>query len=307
MSKDIIAPVASVTVTSIHTITAQIIATKNTVGRILAMAYIELGGLLTQAKELVPPGEWGYYLENEVDFSHRTANNCMKLYAEYMKNPDSQALANMPYSKAVRFLSLPEGDREEFLENHDVENMSSREFDKAIQEARAAAKAAEDRNQDLAEQLKSAQADNVTNKNLIKQLTEARDNAVADAEAAQKKVKDLKDNPKVPKSVIDNLASEASRQAAAAYQSRIDEAVKAKDAAERIAHEAQQKLSAAQNAARVSSPEAAAFSVLYPQIETSFNQLNGCYLKVVGADPELGEKLKELMRQLVARFQKAIN
>jgi hypothetical protein len=298
--------VASVTVTNIHTITAQIISTKNTVGRILAMAYIEIGGLLTKAKELVPPGEWTYYLENEVNFSHRTANNCMKLYAEYSKNPDSQALANMPYAKAVRFLALPEDEREEFLETHDVENMSSREFDKAIKEARAATKAAEDRGNDLAEKLKLAQADNASNQDVIKQLTDARDRAVADAEAARKRVEDLEKNPKVPKSLISNLASEASRQAAAAYQSRIDEAVAAKEAAEKVAQEAQQKLSVAQNFARVSSPEAAAFSVLYPQIETSFNQLKGCYLKVAGADPELGEKLKDLMRQLVDRFQKSI-
>ena len=40
MSKEIAAPVVSSTVTNIHTITAQIISTKNTVGRILAMAYM---------------------------------------------------------------------------------------------------------------------------------------------------------------------------------------------------------------------------------------------------------------------------
>lgn len=307
MSKEIAAPVVSSTVTNIHTITAQIISTKNTVGRILAMAYIEIGGLLTKAKELVPPGEWTYYLENEVEFSHRTANNCMKLFAEYSKNPDSQALANMPYAKAVRFLALPEEDRAEFLESHDVENMSSREFDKAITEARAAKKAAEDRSENLEKQLEAEKADNASSQDLIKQLTEARDKAVADAEAARKQVQHLKENPKVPKSLIDSISSEAAKQAEAAYRSRLEKAVEAKNEAEKKVQEAQEKLAAAQNTSRVSSPEAAAFSVLYPQIETSFNQLNGCRLKVASADSELGEKLRNLMCQLVDRFQRALN
>ena len=147
MSMEMTAPVATVPATSIATITAKILATKDTVGKMLAMAYIELGGLLTQAKELIPPGEWSSYLENEVEFSHRTANNCMKLYAEYSKNPDSQALASMPYTKAVRFLSLPEIERDDFLEKHNVENMSSRELDQAIK-ARNAAVAAQQKAED---------------------------------------------------------------------------------------------------------------------------------------------------------------
>lgn len=309
MSMEMTTPVATVPATSISTITAKILATKDTVGKILAMAYIELGGLLTQAKDLVPPGEWSSYLENEVEFSHRTANNCMKLYAEYSKNPDSQALACMPYTKAVRFLSLPESEREDFLEQHDVESMSSREFDQAIKDrnaAIAAQKKAETEKKNLSEQLHNANAVVTDKQAEIDRLIAERDKALADAETAQKEAQELKDNPAVPKSVIQKLAAEASKQAAAAYQAKIDDAIAAKESAEKIADEAQQKLDAAGKVARISSPDAAAFSVLYPQIETSFNQLKGLCMKIACSDPELGEKLKDLMRQLVERFRKAV-
>lgn len=323
MSANIPAPVATVTVTNIHTITARILATKDTVGKVLAMAYIEIGGLLTQAKELVPPGEWGYYLENEVDFSHRTANNCMKLYAEYSKNPDSQTFANMPYSKAVRLLSLPEDEREEFVEKNDVENMSARQLDQAIKErneALAAQESAEAEARDLRQQLLDAQQQAASAKSCeetwqetIDKLTAARDKAVSDAEAAKRKMQRLKDNPNIPQETIDKLAAEASEKAAADFQERLDKAneqlqavTDAKVAAEKAAQEAQQKLAGAQNAARVSTPEAAAFAVLYPQVTEVFNKLNGCRKKVAINDPELGEKLLEKMRQLLADLQKAV-
>lgn len=323
MSANIPAPVATVTVTNIHTITAKILATKDTVGKVLAMAYIEIGGLLTQAKEMVAPGEWGYYLANEVDFSQRTANNCMKLYAEFIKNPNSQAFANMPYSKAVRLLSLPEEDREEFVEKNDVENMSTRQLDQAIKErndAVAAREAAEAEVRDLRQQLLDAQQQAATAKSsedawqeTINKLTAARDKAVSDAESAKRKLQKLKGNPNIPQETIDKLAAEASEKAAADFQERLDKAneqlqaaTDAKAAAEQAAQEAQQKLANAQNAARVSTPEAAAFSVLYPQVKETFNKLDGCRKKVSINDPELGERLLEKMRQLVADLQKAV-
>ena len=323
MSKEIAAPVATVTVTNIHTITAKILATKDTVGKILAMAHIEIGGLLTQAKEMVPPGEWTYYLENEVEISHRSANNCMRLYAEYMKNPDSQALANMPYTKAVRFLSLPEEERQDFLEQNDVENMSTRELDQAIKERneeRAARESAEAEAMVLRQQLldaqqqaSSAESNEAEWRTQVEKLTAARDKAIADADKAKQQMQKLKDNPKIPQATLEKLSAEASAKAAAEYQAKLDEANKqlqaatdAKAAAEKAAQEAQQKLANSQNAARVSTPEAAAFAVLYPQVSEVFNKLNGCRKKVSINDPELGDKLLEKMRQLVADLQKAV-
>lgn len=323
MSIEMQAPVATVTVTNLSTITAKIHAIKDTVGKVLAMAHIEIGGLLTQAKEQVPPGEWTYYLENEVDISHRSANNCMKLYSEYMKNPDSQALANMSYTKAVQLLRLPEEDRAEFIESHNVEDMSTRELDKAIKECselKAANAEAEAKNRDLEQALLDAQQKLANAKSTedswqeqIDKLTAARDEAVAAETKAKQQLQKAKDNPKIPPATMEKLSSEAATKAAAEYQAKLDDAnnrlkaaTEAKAAAEKAAQEAREKLANAQNAARVSSPEAAAFSVLYPQVKETFNKLNGCRLKVAVNDPELGEKLKKLMVDLVRELQEAV-
>ncbi|MBR0293461.1 MAG: DUF3102 domain-containing protein, partial [Acidaminococcaceae bacterium] len=44
---------------------------------------IEIGKRLCEAKEMVPHGEWGSWLEKEVNFKQSTANNLMRIYTEY--------------------------------------------------------------------------------------------------------------------------------------------------------------------------------------------------------------------------------
>lgn len=309
MSKEIATPVANVTVTNLHTVTAQILATKNTVGKILAMAYIQIGGLLTQAKELVPPGEWTYYLENEVEFSHRTANNYMKLFAEYSKNPESQALASMPYAKAIQLLSLPENDREAFMAEYDVEDMSSRELGQAIKERneeRKSREQAEALNAELSKSVEDAKRDLASSQEQVNSLEAALKAAEEKAAAAQAQIESLRENPSVPNDLIKKLSAEAASKAKELYQQQLDKASFEKDAAEKEAADLRSKLKAAQNAGRVSSPEAAAFSVLVPQIESTFNQVHGCIKKVTVSDPELGKKMLKILQDKMAGFQRAL-
>ena len=102
-------------------------------------AAIEIGRLLFEAKALVEPGGWSKYIEEELPFSHSWANNYMKLYTEFGSDQtslfgDSQAYMNLRPSQALEIIRLPEGEREEFMETHDVENMSSRQLKAAIDE-----------------------------------------------------------------------------------------------------------------------------------------------------------------------------
>ena len=102
-------------------------------------AAIEIGRLLFEAKAMVEPGNWGKYIEEELPFSHSWANNYMKLYTEFGSDQtslfgDSQAYMNLRPSQALEIIRLPEGQREEFMETHDVESMSSRELKAAIDE-----------------------------------------------------------------------------------------------------------------------------------------------------------------------------
>lgn len=97
----------------------------------MATAVIEVGKRLIEAQELVPHGEWGEYVTHSCGFSQRTAQTYMQLAA----NPaNAQTIADLPYSKALALLALPDGKIEEFRAEHPVEDVSVRELKKQIAE-----------------------------------------------------------------------------------------------------------------------------------------------------------------------------
>lgn len=109
---------------------------------------IEVGRRLTEAKELVPYGSWGDWLKAETDFSDATASRFMKLHSEYGAllgdgSEDFATLKKVSVSNALRLLALPENEREEFVKEHDVEHLSTRELDKLLAERDEAIKRAE--------------------------------------------------------------------------------------------------------------------------------------------------------------------
>lgn len=103
---------------------------------------IEIGRRLVEAKTMLEHGEWGEWLEKSVDYSQRTASNLMRIFDEYgssqitffCDNAKSQALANLSYTQAVALLGIPPEEREEFVKEHDIENLSTRELQQAIKE-----------------------------------------------------------------------------------------------------------------------------------------------------------------------------
>lgn len=66
----------------------------------------------------------------------------MKIYEEYGQDTialkggfdESQAIAKLNYTQAVALLSIPSDEREEFINQHDFESMSTRELQQAIKE-----------------------------------------------------------------------------------------------------------------------------------------------------------------------------
>ena len=57
-------------------------------GIILSYA-IEIGRRLEEVKAMLPHGEWGAWLKNELDYSQSTAQNFMKVFREYGDNQQS--------------------------------------------------------------------------------------------------------------------------------------------------------------------------------------------------------------------------
>lgn len=97
----------------------------------MATAVIEVGKRLIEAQELVPHGEWGEYVTHSCGFSQRTAQAYMQLAAN---SANAQTIADLPYSKALALLALPDGKIEEFRAEHPVEDVSVRELKKQIAE-----------------------------------------------------------------------------------------------------------------------------------------------------------------------------
>ena len=104
---------------------------------------IEIGRRLVEAKELLPYGEFGGWVTRETGYSSSSANNFMRLYLEYgdMQGSlfgatlaDSQTYGKLTVSKALELLALPAGEREEFVAENNVEEMSTRELRAAIRE-----------------------------------------------------------------------------------------------------------------------------------------------------------------------------
>ncbi|RAR39644.1 DUF3102 domain-containing protein [Paenibacillus sp. MDMC362] len=95
---------------------------------------IDIGKKLKEAKELVTHGEWGGWLQDNVNYSQSTANNFMRVSEEY---ENSQTLANLSYTQAVALLSIPAEERETFAEENKVEDLSTRELQTLIKEKKA--------------------------------------------------------------------------------------------------------------------------------------------------------------------------
>ena len=177
---------------TIETITGEIKALRT---QTLA-CVIEIGRRLKEAKAMLPHGEFGTWLEKEVEFSQSTANNFMKLFDAYGSaqsclfgaEVNSQAIGNLSVTNALRLLAIPEDEREAFAAEHDVEHLSSREMDKLIKERDALQRKFDEANADAALTLDE------TKKKAICARADA-DAAAERAEALKKELDELKSRP----------------------------------------------------------------------------------------------------------------
>lgn len=125
--------------------------------RRMALAYcIEIGRRLVEAKTLVAYGSWGDWLQANVDYSQSTAGNFIRLFEEYGPaggllggEADLQTLGKLSYTQAVALLAVPAEERAAFLEENDVEGMSTRELQQAIRERDEARKQLEEARDDV--------------------------------------------------------------------------------------------------------------------------------------------------------------
>lgn len=206
--------------TAIGVRTADTIATEiNTIKRqtqkIMLASSIEIGKRLTEAKDMIDHGAWGKWLQDNVNYSERTAQNLMRVYDQYgdkfgMTEMDSLFASGAPnvfeelsYTQALALLSLPtDAEREEFVKENDVASMSTRELQEAIKarkEAEDRAIDAEKRAWEAKEKLKEAEnralqaEDKARNAEQDERLTAAE----RERDVLQKRVLELEARPEI--------------------------------------------------------------------------------------------------------------
>lgn len=98
-----------------------------------ALNLLQLGRVLTEAKPLVPHGEWGAWIRTNALMGERTAQSYMQAYAEF--GVDSK-IAELGTTKIVKLLPMAPEERDALMRENDISAMTTRELDRAIREQR---------------------------------------------------------------------------------------------------------------------------------------------------------------------------
>lgn len=178
-------------------IAAEINVIKRQTAQSCLRAAIEIGKRLQEAKALVAHGEWQKWLAENVEYSVSTANNLMKLQTEYGEADQLSIFSTnredifgaLSPSKALALTKLPEEERAEFVEQHDVDALSVRELNREIERLREALCAEQAEKQEAALQAEEACA---RAEAYQKEKQRAQDQAKAAEKAAGEKLEGLK-------------------------------------------------------------------------------------------------------------------
>lgn len=314
----------------IAAITAEIIQLKQDAGS----AILGIGQRLIEAKALLSEGEWLSWLSDQVDFSPRTAQRFMRLAKEWT---DATALSHLGATKALTLLALPAEEREQFMAENNVVDMTSRELERAIRErdeARQAAEAARAEAQTAEESRAKMAADMVALEAIRRSAQESSAKAREALEQARAELQELREKPVevAVETVVDQEAVEAARAAAIReMQAKVDKAEAASRAAEEqrkaaeaamhkaevdtatanaiilsreaelaeVRRQLEETAKAEKRAAAVGTEELATFKLLFDQTKKAVNKLQDVLLKVRGqGDADMAEKLKAAMLAL---------
>ena len=257
-------------------------------------AVLTIGRCLIEAKDMLRHGEWLPWLAEKVGYSEKTAQNFMRLAREF-SNP--QAIADLGATKALKLLALPADEREQFVADHNVIDMTTRQLEAAIKErdeARAAAEhAAAD--QMAAEQARDKMAEDMRLLNArLAGSKEEREKAVQDVARLEKELAELKARPVdvAVETVMDQDAiDKAKDEVRGEMQNKLDKAKEAAARAKYRQQEAEAKLDTVQaqlqdaerarkNAAMAADEDMAAFKVLFQQAQENANKIRGILLKL---------------------------
>ncbi len=298
---------------TIEAITGEILDAKRAGGE----AILTIGRCLIEAKDMLPHGEWKNWLVDRVEFSERSAQRLMRLAREW-SNPTT--LSDLGASKALSLLALPPEEREQFVAENNVIDMSARQLEQAIKERDEARKAAEEAkaNADTAEQARSKmEADMAIVNASLEAAREEKQRADHEVERLAKKVLELKSRPVdvAVETVVDPEAiAKARAEAIAEMQDKLDKAKERQKKAEERAKESQAALELAEaqlqdserarkNTMVAFDEDMATFQVLLQQAQEQANKMRGILLKLRGrSNKTAAQGMEKAMRALAEYF-----
>jgi hypothetical protein len=311
---------------NIDTITVEIINLKNQAKTTFLAYACEIGKRLCEAKNKLNHGEWGAWLKEKVDFSQSTANNYMNLYVEYGDGSalllgagaNSQAFANLDYSKAIMLLAIPAEERESFVTENDIEHKSSRETDKLVKDYKTALeekKKLEEENARLAGYQKEA------SDNMIKALTAQRkltekerelEKVKAELEAARHS-EPVEESPALSDEELDQIKADAKHEAEEQFKAELkarEDALKneiaaekaKKEAAEARAKEANDKIAEYEKQAKMSNPFVAEFKLVFEDFQSKADVLLSIIASAKRDDPETAAKLRKALDAALSKI-----
>lgn len=294
---------------TIETITDEILDAQRRGGE----AILTIGRCLIEAKEMLPHGEWLPWLNEKVAYSERTAQNFMAVARRY-SNP--QTLADLGMAKALALLALPDSERDEFVQDHNVIDMSARQLKQALKERDEARKAAEAAKADAsaAEQARAKMAEDMrATQNLLESARADADSAGSRARALEEKLRMLQEQPVevAVETVVDPEALEKARaEAIAEMQAKLDKAKEAKAKADEKRKQAEASVEilkkslenmerSEKKAALGSDKDVAQFEVLFNQGQELANKMRGLLLKARGReDPSAAQGMEKALTAL---------
>ena len=304
-------------VRDVDTVTGEIKLLYNQVQQLTLAYIVEIGRRLHEVKAMLPHGAWGTWVSENCEFSHSQANNFMRLFDEYGADqitvfgavPNSQTFGNLPYTKALRLLALPEDDREKFVSENNVEEMSDRELKKAIEERNAAIdRANELENEVLKFKEASNRTDSVMNENEnlkgeIASLKIKFDKVQEKERKAKEEIKKLNESPEIPKEVMDKIRSDVKNEASEDAKRKMQELTAELEKAKTEKIEIAAKLNALEKKTKINNPDVAAFKALYELAQETATKMLNVIKRIRETDSDTADKLTPALASIADRFK----
>lgn len=318
----------TVPVRDINTIASEIRYIQNDVQQYAAAGALKIGERLCEAKELLDHGEFLPWLKDEFGWTDRTAQKLMAVYREFGDSQKSlfgpginaKTYSDLPVSKLYLLISVPESEREEFVKENDIAEISVREMEKLLKEkkeaeenARESADALEELNgkyDALQAALRQASADSAAaQEELERKAAAAREEGRAAAKQLAEEVNTAKLNVreaaaarKKAEEELQTAQAEAERYKAESEKLRENPEVpeeKLRELEEKYA----EKLKAAEAQARLNDPTVAVFKVHFDAVQKEFGEM----LELINAmDEERGGKLKAAVSAVLDGFRREL-